>query len=105
MKRTKHLGTSIYVPRDPSFRCRGGPHHPHELFHKVRTMEYKPNSLFAFIKNDRSFHGVEPIGDADVLRDILLYDVRVIEPKLETPRAKLGFGTRLLKSLFGDGRN
>jgi hypothetical protein len=103
----KHLGTSLYVPRDPEFRCKGGPHYPHQLFHKVRTMEYKPNSLFAFVKNDRSFHGVEPIGDHDVLRDILLYDVRVLEPNVEThnPGTRLGLGLKMFKRLFGGGRD
>jgi hypothetical protein len=101
-----HLGTSIYVPRDPQFRCEGGPHYPHQLFHKIRTMEYKPNSLFAFIKNDRSFHGVEPIGEPDVLRDILLYDVRVSAPKNSgTPSPAPGFGLRMLRNFFGGGRN
>lgn len=73
----RHLGTSIYTPLDPEFRCQGGPHYPHKLFRKVATMEYKPNTLFAFFKTDRSFHGVDPIADADVLRDLLLYDIRV----------------------------
>jgi hypothetical protein len=72
-----HLGTSLYTPIDPEFRCAGGPHHPHEKFVKFATMEYKPNTLFAFIKTDRSFHGVEPICDADVLRDLILYDIHV----------------------------
>jgi hypothetical protein len=76
----KNLGTSIYVPRDPAFSCKGGPHHQHALFHKIQTMEYKPNTLFAFVKNDRSFHGVEPINEPDVLRDMLLYDIRVFPP-------------------------
>jgi hypothetical protein len=93
----KHLGTSIYVPRDAGFRCKGGPHYPHQLFDKVTTMEYKPNTLFAFIKNDRSFHGVEPIGDEGVLRDILLYDVRVFAPAAATA----GTGRRMLRRLFG----
>jgi hypothetical protein len=93
----KHLGTSIYVPRDPGFRCKGGPHYPHQLFEKVTTMEYKPNTLFAFIKNDHSFHGVEPIGDEGVLRDILLYDVRVFAPAAATA----GTGMRMLRRLFG----
>jgi hypothetical protein len=101
----KHLGTSLYVPRDPAFRCLGGPHYPHNLFHRVRTMEYKPNSLFAFVKTDHSFHGVEPIGDHDVLRDILLYDIRVTRPQAEPPRPpELSFGISMLKRLFG-GRN
>jgi hypothetical protein len=97
----KHLGTSIYVPRDPDFRCPGGPHYPHDRFHKVRTMEYKPNSLFAFIKNDRSFHGVEPIGDRDVLRDILLYDIRVFGPKSRPQTSASGFGLGILRRLLG----
>ena len=71
-----HLGTSIYAPRDPSFSCPGGPHHPYELFNRVMTMPYLPNTLFAFFKNDHSFHGVEPIRDKDYRRHLLLYDVR-----------------------------
>ena len=67
-------------------------------------MEYLPNSQFAFIKNDRSFHGVEPIGDRDVLRDILLYDVRVFEPKVETQPPASGVAGGMLKRLFGGGR-
>jgi hypothetical protein len=73
----RHLGTSTYTPVDPAFRCEGGPHHPFESFEKVATMDYKPNALFAFVKTDHSFHGVDPIRDADVLRDLILYDIRV----------------------------
>jgi len=81
----KHLGTSVYVPLDPGFRCNGGPHYPHNRFHKVATMEYKPNSLFAFIKNDRSFHGVDPIVDQNVQRDLILYDIRAIASGAAAP--------------------
>ncbi|MDB5808195.1 MAG: methyltransferase FkbM family [Betaproteobacteria bacterium] len=100
-----HLGTSIYVPRDPAFVCPGGPHYSHAKFHKVKTMEYRPNSLFAFIKNDRSFHGVEPIGDPDVLRDILLYDVRVFAPGKKDHAAGANAGVGFLKRLLGGNRN
>jgi hypothetical protein len=98
----KHLGTSIYVPLDREFRCEGGPHYPHNRFQKVMTMEYKPNSLCAFFKNDHSFHGVEPISDRDVQRDVLLYDIRVLPPKngkpdVATPR---GMGLKILQRLF-----
>jgi len=93
----KHLGTSIYVPRNADFRCKGGPHYPHHLFKKVRTMEYKPNSVFAFIKNDHSFHGVEAITDAEVQRDVLLYDIRVTQPEKQQPR-RAGFS--MLKRMF-----
>jgi hypothetical protein len=81
--RLSHLGTSIYRPKDPWFTCKGGPHYDHSLFHRVATMRYRPNTLFAFFKTDDSFHGVEPIADAAVLRDLLLYDIRV--GKADTP--------------------
>jgi hypothetical protein len=100
-----HLGTSIYVPRDLEFTCDGGPHYPHRLFNRVKTMEYKPNTLFAFVKNDRSFHGVEPIGDPNVLRDILLYDVRVFAPERSAPGVQPGLGFGMLKRLFGGNRH
>ena len=70
-----HLGTSIYLPKDPAFRCPGGPHHPHENFERLETMPFLPNSLFAFFKTDNSFHGVEPVADPDTRRWLLLYDL------------------------------
>jgi hypothetical protein len=73
-----HLGTSLYVPKDPRFTCPGGPDHEFELFRRVRTMEYLPNTLFAFMKTPDSFHGVEPITQPDVQRDLLLYDIKVM---------------------------
>lgn len=72
-----HLGTSIYEPVDRDFRCPGGPHYPFDRFSKVATMAYRPNSLFAFVKTDRSFHGVDPVRDADVMRNLILYDIQV----------------------------
>ncbi len=98
----KHLGTSIYTPIDPGFRCPGNRHHPHDRFRKVTTMEYRPNTLFAFLKTDNSFHGVEPIGDAGVLRDVLLFDVRVEEPQsAPPPAAQPRAGLGMLRRIFG----
>jgi len=104
--RLRHLGTSIYSPLDPEFRCNGGPHHAHSLFKKVTTMEYRPNTLFAFFKTDQSFHGVDPIRDADVLRDLLLYDIRVVEQTAaaeaeevrKSPAPRVGLG--MLRDIF-----
>jgi hypothetical protein len=96
-----HLGTSIYVPNDPDFRCSGGPHYPHNRFRKVRTMDYRRNSLFAFIKSDRSFHGVDPIGDQAVGRDVLLYDIRVNQAPHVVRPPSAGFGFNILKRLIG----
>jgi hypothetical protein len=73
----ERLGTSIYTPKQPGFVCPGGPHHDFGLFRLMQTMPYVPNALFAFMKTDNSFHGVEPITDENVRRDLVLYDIRV----------------------------
>ena len=75
-----HLGTSLYVPRDSEFLCPGGPHHSFDLFRRVCAMPYLPNALFAFPKSANSFHGVEPLAQAEVRRDLLLYDIKVENP-------------------------
>jgi hypothetical protein len=85
-----HLGTSIYVPRDPAFLCPGGPHHAFDKFQRMSTMPYLPNSLFAFMKTQNSFHGVEPISEPEVQRDLLLYDIRAEVPQ-QQPVAKFTF--------------
>ena len=55
------LFTSVYVPKDPAFRCDGKKRHPFEQFRKVTTASFLPNSLFAFLKTEQAFHGVEVI--------------------------------------------
>lgn len=72
-----HLGTSIYVPNDPDFTCAGGPHHGRDGFTRVHTNPFLPNSMFAFVKSDHSFHGVERLLDPDSRRWLLLYDIYV----------------------------
>lgn len=74
-----HLGTSLYVPNDPAFTCRGGPHHERSRFSRLHTMPFLPNTLFAFAKTDNSFHGVEPVTGADTRRWLLLYDIYLRE--------------------------
>lgn len=80
--RLSHLGTSIYLPKERGFVCEGHTHHPPEAFDRLMTMPYAPNSLFAFFKTSSSFHGVEPIVEKGVRRDLLLYDIRVHRPSL-----------------------
>lgn len=70
-----HMGTSIYVPKDPNFKCSGGPHYPHSQFSKMCTMPFLPNTLFGFLKTNNSFHGVEPLIDPNIRRWLLLYDI------------------------------
>lgn len=67
-------GTSIYVPRDPAFRCPGGPHHKFDDFKRIHTAPFVPNTCFGFWKTDNSFHGVEPIRE-EMRRDVLLYNI------------------------------
>ena len=71
------LGTSIYVPKDPSFRCDGRIHHPFNQFKKVMTAPYRPNSLLGFFKTDSAFHGVERIATENTQRDSILYNIYV----------------------------
>lgn len=78
-----HLGTSVYVPNDPAFTCKGGPHHGRSRFSRLHTMPFLPNSLFAFAKTDRSFHGVEPVTGANTRRWLLLYDIYLREKPIE----------------------
>ena len=75
--RLRALGTSVYRPRDPSFRCEGGPHYGFEAFERTFTAPFLPNSLLGFPKLSRSFHGVEPIADEEVERNLLLYNLYV----------------------------
>ena len=82
-----HLGTSIYVPNAPEFRCPGGPHYSRDQFTRLHTNPFSPNSLFAFFKTDNSFHGVEPVADPDCRRWLLLYDIYVRESGAATPAA------------------
>jgi len=73
----EELGTSIYVPKDPSFRCEGRIHHPLDLFKRVMTAPYRPNSLLGFFKTDNAFHGVERIARENTQRDSILYNIYV----------------------------
>jgi hypothetical protein len=91
-EKAEHLGTSLYRPKDPTFACPKGTHYSFEDFIKVKTVPYKPNSLLAFLRSDRSFHGVEPLSEQDVTagnRDLIqyvLYDKQAREAQLRARR-------------------
>jgi hypothetical protein len=72
-----HLGTSLYVPNDPALRCDGTRRHPFADFKRVFTAGFLPNALIGFLKTDRAFHGVEPIQDQAIERNVLLYNIYV----------------------------
>lgn len=64
----QHLGTSIYVPKNPNFTCDGAKHHAFKRFNKFKTVPYLPNTGFGFIRCDYSFHGVEK---TDSVRNVI----------------------------------
>jgi len=70
----KEYGTAIYVPKNKSFRCPGGPHYSFEHFDMVDRVPFLPNTCLGFWKTDHSFHGVPPIAGV-VRRDVLLYNI------------------------------
>jgi len=72
----KHLGTSVYVPKDPSFSCPGGPHHSRELFNCSYTADYVPNSAIGFFKSDDSFHGVETVSQDNETRNLIQISIQ-----------------------------
>ncbi len=69
------LGTSIYIPKDPSVTCNGGPHYGFGGFNRVFTAPFIPNSMLMFFKTPKSFHGVEKITDKAVERNVMLYNI------------------------------
>ena len=71
-----HLGTSMYLPSDPSFTCDGNNHYGFEGFQRLLTMPYVPNTLFAFMKTPNAFHGVEPVTEPNIERALMLYDIK-----------------------------
>jgi hypothetical protein len=84
----KHLGTSLYLPKEPGFGCPNSTHYPFHDFVKVKTLPFKPNSLLGFVRSDVSFHGVEPLSEKDCTtcsRDLIqyvLYDKQAREAQL-----------------------
>jgi hypothetical protein len=88
----QHLGTSLYRPKKSGFTCPDSSHYPFEDFLNVKTAPYRRNSLLAFERSDRSFHGVEPLGEGDFAtcnRDLIqyvLYDRPAREAQLEARR-------------------
>jgi len=101
----EHLGTSIYRPVDTRFTCEEGQHYPFDKFRRITTMKYRPNSLFVFMRTNNSFHGVEKIKDKGVMRDLLLYNVRiskVVIQNVDEPEhvARRGFVDGLLSRIM-----
>jgi hypothetical protein len=64
-------GTSLYIPKDRSYRCEKGLHHQFSDFDRIHTFEYRPNTAICFLKTSASFHGVEKIPKTDSPRNLI----------------------------------
>ena len=73
-----YLGTSFYAPKTSGFTCTGGPHYPFEQFKRMQTAAYMPDTMLAFAKTSRAFHGVENVGNPEDHRDILFFDLKAV---------------------------
>lgn len=54
----ERLGTLLYRPKDPAFRCEGNDYHDMSGFLEAKEIPFKPNSAFVFVRDDHTFHGV-----------------------------------------------
>ncbi len=81
----RSLGTSVFVPKDPAFKCDGRARHSFDLFKKVTTAGFSPNSLFGFLKTDQAFHGVEVIEAKAIERNLFLYNIYVRNVVAQAP--------------------
>lgn len=66
----QQLGTAVYSPKDPGLTDEPGRKFPSEIFDEVSRVPFLPNTLFAFMKSDLSFHGRPPI-EVDVERNMI----------------------------------
>ena len=78
-KENDRWGTSIYLPKDHAdVDPYSGRHYEFEQFQRVTTIPYLPNHGLMFLKNDRSWHGVEQIPAIEGERRIvLLADIKL----------------------------
>lgn len=83
----EHIGTAVYVPEEEGFTDPGTKHYGFEGFNLLKTMPYKRNCAFAFVKTDNSWHGVEPLTENDSAlstRDAIQY--MVYDTPMRAPR-------------------
>ncbi len=69
------VGTSVYTPKDKTFKCNIGKHYETETFNKVYTAKFKKNNIFAFYRTNNSFHGVEKIKTKNFERKLIQYSI------------------------------
>lgn len=74
---TYEYGTGVYVPKAKGLTDTGRGNFEFSDFERVYRAPFMENSLFGFVKNDYSFHGVEKIPSEIQGRDVLLYNINL----------------------------
>ena len=72
-------GTSMFVPKDPNKYFDTQVHHPFDEFNFIKEMPFKPNTAFVFLKTENSYHGVLPSKHQDAHRDLLIYNLHILD--------------------------
>jgi hypothetical protein len=60
------IGTALYLPSQRDFKSNGRQHFDFKKFERVKTSPYRRNSALFFPRQDASFHGVEPLTEANL---------------------------------------
>ena len=72
------------------------------------TAPYRSNSLFAFLKTDAAFHGVDRIEAPGVVRDSMLYNIYVenliTQPVTKPEASKTSTGSGIARWFGGASR-
>lgn len=71
----REYGTTVLAPKDNLMSSDGNKQYKMDEFNEVKTAPFIPNASFGFLRSDRSFHCVKPIGD--VVRNQLLFNIEV----------------------------
>lgn len=71
-------GTSFYRPKVDMSGKDLRQHHPFELFDRVATVDFIPNRLVAFIRDDNTFHGVETVTAPPHPRRLIIHQLEAM---------------------------
>lgn len=70
------LGTAIFAPKEKGFVSERAYQFPFEKFDKIQAFPYVPNSCFAFLKTENSFHGRELVTGPNLRRPMMFVSIQ-----------------------------
>ena len=75
----QQYGTSVYRPKQSDFTSEPGKRFPFDQFEEHWRAPFLPNSVFGFMKNERSFHGRPRLEALTGTRDWMNCSVQKLE--------------------------